>query len=77
MCIRDRFCVLLQEPEKEKFCREKFFWAMEKRRKEVPILPQVSYGSAELLEQELSLIHICPAGGGAHDSQGCGRNAKE
>ena len=25
---------------------------MEKRRKEVPILPQVSYGSAELLEQE-------------------------
>ena len=48
----DEFCVLLQEPEKEKFCREKFFWAMEKRRKEVPILPQVSYGSAELLEQE-------------------------
>ena len=29
-----------------------FFCAMEKRRKEVPILPQVSYGSAELLEQE-------------------------
>ena len=48
----DEFCVLFQEPEKEKFCREKFFWAMEKRRKVIPVLPRVSYGSAEILEAE-------------------------
>ena len=48
----DEFCVLLREPEKEELCKEKFFWVMEKRRKVVSILPFVSYGSAELLEQE-------------------------
>ena len=48
----DEFCVLLRQPEKEKFCREKFFWIMEKRRKVVTILPGVSYGSAELQENE-------------------------
>lgn len=48
----DEFCVLLWQPEKEKFCREKFFWIMEKRRKVVTILPCVSYGSAELQENE-------------------------
>ena len=48
----DEFCVPLREPEKEELCKEKFFWVMEKRRKVVSILPFVSYGSAELLEQE-------------------------
>ncbi len=48
----DEFCVLLRQPEKEEFCREKFFWIMEKRRKVVTILPGVSYGSAELQENE-------------------------
>ena len=48
----DEFCVLLRQPEKEEFCREKFFWIMEKRRKVVTILPCVSYGSAELQENE-------------------------
>ena len=48
----DEFCVLLRNLEKEELCKEKFFWTMEKRRKVVSILPFVSYGSAELLEQE-------------------------
>ena len=48
----DEFCVLLQELEKEKLCKEKLLWLMEKRRKVVSILPFVSYGSAELMENE-------------------------
>ena len=48
----DEFCVLLQELEKEELCKEKLLWLMEKRRKVVSILPFVSYGSAELMENE-------------------------
>ena len=42
----------LQELEKEELCKEKLLWLMEKRRKVVSILPFVSYGSAELMENE-------------------------
>ena len=48
----DEFCVLLKDPEKEKYCREKFFWAVEKRKKALRMLPGASYGSAMILEQE-------------------------
>jgi len=48
----DEFCVLLKNPEKEKYCREKFFWAVDKRKKSLRMLPGASYGSAMILEQE-------------------------
>lgn len=48
----DEFCVLLKDLEKEKYCREKFFWAVEKRKKSLRMLPGASYGSAMILEQE-------------------------
>ena len=48
----DEFCVLLQEPEKEAICREKFIQLMEKRRRSLRILPTVSYGSAKLSVNE-------------------------
>ena len=48
----DEFCVLLRDVEKESYCRERFFWVLEKRRKKVPILPEISYGSAEYREKE-------------------------
>lgn len=48
----DEFCVLFREPEKEKYCREKFYWIIEKRRKSLHMLPGASYGSALIEEQE-------------------------
>ncbi len=48
----DEFCVLLQELEKEELCKEKLLWLMEKRRKVVSNQPFVSYGSAEIMENE-------------------------
>ena len=48
----DEFCVLLKNPEKEKYCREKFYWAIDKRKKSLRMLPGASYGSALILEQE-------------------------
>lgn len=44
----DEFCVLLWNPEKEVFCREKFYWNLTKQRVKTSILPNVSYGSALL-----------------------------
>ena len=44
--------LLFEELEKEELCKEKLLWLMEKRRKVVSILPFVSYGSAELMENE-------------------------
>lgn len=35
----DEFCVLFREPEKEKYCREKFYWIIEKRKKSPHMLP--------------------------------------
>ena len=48
----DEFCVLLWDPEKEKFCKDKFYWLLEKRRKLIDFLPEISYGSALLIDQE-------------------------
>ena len=48
----DEFCVLFREPEKEKYCREKFYWIIEKRKKSLHMLPGASYGSALIEEQE-------------------------
>lgn len=48
----DEFCVLLWNPEKEVFCREKFYWNLTKQRVKTSILPNVSYGSALLDEYE-------------------------
>ena len=48
----DEFCVLLWNPEKEAFCREKFYWNLTKQRVKTSILPNVSYGSALLDEYE-------------------------
>jgi hypothetical protein len=38
--------------EKEKFCKDKFYGLLEKRRKRIDYLPEISYGSALLIEQE-------------------------
>lgn len=48
----DEFCVLFREPKKEKYCREKFYWIIEKRKKSLHMLPGASYGSALIEEQE-------------------------
>ena len=48
----DEFCVLLWNPEKEVFCREKFYWNLTKQRVKTSILPNVAYGSALLNEYE-------------------------
>ena len=48
----DEFCVLFREPEKEKYCREKFYWIIEKQKKSLHMLPGASYGSALIEEQE-------------------------
>ena len=36
----------------EKYCREKFYWIIEKRKKSLHMLPGASYGSALIEEQE-------------------------
>ena len=48
----DEFCVLFRKPEKEKYCREKFYWIIEKQKKSLHMLPGASYGSALIEEQE-------------------------
>ena len=48
----DEFCVFLHDPDREDVCKEKFYSMLERCRKEVKILPGVSYGSAEHRENE-------------------------
>ena len=48
----DEFCVLFRKPEKEKYCREKFYWIIEKQKKSLHMLPGASYGSALIEAQE-------------------------
>ena len=49
----DEFCVLLKNSEKEGECRQEFLWRMEEKRRKIPFLPTVSYGSASFSGEDI------------------------